>query len=108
MIRGILHIDLDSFFVSVEKALNPSLKGKPVIVGGQPDRRGVVASASYEARAFGIHSAMPLSQAYRLCPQSVFLQGNFARYQEASDKFMAILADFSPSLEPGGLDEAYL
>ena len=108
MIHGILHIDLDAFFVSVEQALNPELKGKPVIVGGQPDRRGVVASASYEARAFGIRSAMPLAKAYRLCPQAIFLQGNFYRYQEASDKFMAILSDFSPYLEPGGLDEAYL
>ncbi len=108
MIRGVLHIDLDAFFVSVEQALTPELKGKPVIVGGQPDRRGVVASASYEARAFGVRSAMPLAKAYRLCPQAIFLQGNFSRYQEASDKFMAILADFSPYLEPGGLEEAYL
>jgi len=108
MIRGILHIDLDAFFVSVEQALAPELKGKPVIVGGQPDRRGVVASASYEARAFGVHSAMPLYQAYRLCPKAIFLQGNFSKYREVSGKFMAILADFSPSLEPGGLEEAYL
>jgi DNA polymerase IV len=108
MIKGFLHVDLDAFFVSVEQALNPSLKGKPVIVGGQPDRRGVVASASYEARAFGIHSAMPLTRAYHLCPQAVFLQGNFAHYREASEKFMIILADFSPYIEPGGLDEAYL
>jgi len=108
MIRGILHIDLDAFFVSVEQALRPELAGKPVIVGGRPDRRGVVASASYEARAFGVRSAMPLSRAYRLCPQAIFLQGNFARYREYSEKFMAILSDFSPALEPGGLDEAYL
>lgn len=108
MIRGIFHIDLDAFFVSVEQVLAPGLKGKPVIVGGQPDRRGVVASASYEARAFGIRSAMPLYKAYQLCPQAIFLQGNFARYREASGKFMAILSDFSPCLEPGGLEEAYL
>ncbi len=84
------------------------LKGKPVIVGGRPDRRGVVATASYEARAFGVHSAMPLSRAYQLCPQAIFLQGNYHRYGEFSDKFMAILADFSPSMESGWLDEAYL
>ncbi len=108
MIKGFLHVDLDAFFVSVEQALNPSLKGKPVIVGGKPDRRGVVASASYEARTFGIHSAMPLTRAHRLCPEAIFLQGNFYRYREASDKFMEILAGFSPYIEPGGLDEAYL
>jgi DNA polymerase-4 len=108
MIRGILHVDLDAFFVSAEQSLKPELRGKPVIVGGRPDRRGVVASASYEARAFGIKAAMPLSRAYQLCPQAIFLEGNFTRYRELSDKFMAILADFSPALEPGGLDEAYL
>ena len=108
MIRGIFHIDIDAFFVSVEQALNPELCNKPVIVGGQPDRRGVVAAASYEARSFGIHSAMPLAKVYRLCPHAIFLQGNFSHYREISSKFMGILADFSPSLEPLGLDEAYL
>jgi len=106
--RRILHIDLDAFFVSVEQALAPELRGKPVIVGGRPDRRGVVASASYEARVFGVHAAMPLSQAYRLCPQAIFLQGSFQAYRNASEKFMTILAGFSPALEPAGLDEAYL
>jgi len=103
-----MHIDLDAFFVSVEQVLNPELKGKPVVVGGKPDRRGVVATASYEARAFGLHSGMPLITAIRLCPQAIFIEGSFARYRDASQRFMAILADFSPSIEPLGLDEAYL
>jgi DNA polymerase-4 len=106
--RTIFHADLDAFFVTVEQVLNPELWGKPVIVGGRPDSRGVVSSASYEARKFGVHAAMPLSQARRLCPQAIFLTGNYRRYGEFSGKFMAILADYSPSLEPGGLDEAYL
>ncbi|KPK24176.1 MAG: DNA polymerase IV, partial [Dehalococcoidia bacterium SG8_51_3] len=106
--RRIMHIDLDVFFVSVEQVLNPKLKGKPVVVGGKPDRRGVVAAASYEARAYGVHSAMPLLTASRLCPQAIFIEGNYKRYHEASQKFMAILADFSPFLEPLGIDEAYL
>jgi DNA polymerase IV len=106
--RTIIHIDLDSFFVSVERVLNPELNGKPVVVGGRPDSRGVVATASYEARKFGLHSAMPLVTAARLCPQAIFIEGNFARYREFSRKFMAILNDFSPFIEPGGLDEAYL
>ena len=106
--RTIMHIDLDAFFVSVEQVLNPDLRGKPVVVGGKPDRRGVVAAASYEARAFGLHSAMPLVTAARLCPQAIFIEGSFPRYRDASKEFMAILADFSPFLEPGGLDEAYL
>jgi DNA polymerase-4 len=103
-----MHIDLDAFFVSVEQVDNPSLKGKPVVVGGRPEGRGVVAAASYEARAFGLHSGMPLVTASRLCPQAIFIQGSFAKYRESSRKFMAILADFSPYLEPMGLDEAYL
>jgi len=108
MARQIMHIDMDAFFVSVEQALNPDLKSKPVVVGGRPERRGVVAAASYEARTFGLHSGMPLATASRLCPQAIFIEGNFTRYHDASQKFMAILADFSPYLEPLGLDEAYL
>jgi len=108
MARTIMHIDLDAFFVSVEQVLNPELQGKPVVVGGKPDRRGVVASASYEARVFGLHAGMPLAIAYRLCPQAIFIEGGFPKYRDASQRFMAILADFSPFLEPVSLDEAYL
>jgi len=108
MARCIFHIDLDAFFVSVEQMLNPKLKGKPVIVGGDPERRGVVASASYEARPFGIHAAMPASKARRLCPQAIFIRSHFSLYKDASAKFMKILGDFSPYIEPLGLDEAYL
>jgi len=104
----VIHVDLDAFFVSVEQVLNPELRGKPVVVGGRPGGRGVVAAASYEARAFGLHSAMPLKTAYRLCPQAIFIEGSFSRYRDASRNFMAILADFSPFIEPMGLDEAYL
>jgi DNA polymerase-4 len=86
--RRIIHIDLDSFFVSVEQVLNPELKGKSVVVGGKPDRRGVVATASYEARAFGLHSGMPLVTAAKLCPEAVFIEGNHAVYREFSRQFM--------------------
>ncbi|MBI3931381.1 MAG: DNA polymerase IV [Chloroflexi bacterium] len=106
--RIIMHVDLDAFFVSVEQVLNPELQGKAVVVGGRPGGRGVVAAASYEARAFGVHSAMPLKTASRLCPQAIFIEGSFPRYRAASQRFMAILADFSPFIEPLGLDEAYL
>ena len=108
MARRIMHIDLDAFFVSVEQRENPALKGKPVVVGGRPKGRGVVASASYEARAFGLHAGMPLATASRLCPQAIFIEGSFPKYRQASQNFMAILADFSPFLEPLGIDEAYL
>ncbi|MCL0097140.1 DNA polymerase IV [Dehalococcoidia bacterium] len=108
MARTIMHIDLDAFFVSVEQALNPELQGKPVVVGGSADKRGVVACASYEARAFGLHAGMPLTTASRLCPQATFIEGSFPKYRDASQRFMAILADFSPSLEPVSLDEVYL
>ena len=106
--RTIMHIDLDAFFVSVEQASNPELRGKPVVVGGKPGSRGVVATASYEARAFGLHSAMPISTAASLCPQAIFIEGNYNHYTDVSKKFMAILVDFSPFLEPMGLDEAYI
>jgi DNA polymerase-4 len=108
MARRIMHVDLDAFFVSVEQVDKPELRGKPVVVGGRPDRRGVVAAASYEARAYGLHSGMPLKTASRLCPQAIFIEGSFTKYREASRKFMAILADFTPFIEPMGIDEAYL
>jgi DNA polymerase-4 len=106
--RTILHVDLDAFFVAVEQARDPSLRGKPVIVGGDPSGRGVVATASYEARAFGVRSAMPLRTARRLAPHAIFLRGDGARYAQASRAFHAILRDFSPLVESGGLDEAYI
>ena len=103
-----MHVDLDSFFVSVEQVVNPGLKGKPIVVGGDPKGRGVVATASYEARAFGLHSGMPLVTAARLCPAAILIEADFVKYREFSRKFMAILNDFSPSIEPRGIDEAYL
>ncbi|MBI4282778.1 MAG: DNA polymerase IV [Chloroflexi bacterium] len=108
MDRRIFHVDLDAFFVSVERALDPALEGKPVVVGGEPGARGVVACASYEARAYGLHAGMPISQAQRLCPHAAYLKGRFARYQEVSRQFMAILAGYTPLFEPMGIDEAYL
>ena len=106
--RTIFHIDLDAFFVTVEQVLDPALRGKAVIVGGRPQSRGVVAAASYEARKYGVHSAMPLARAKQICPKAVFLAGNYRKYVEFSHKFMDILGDYTPSLQPGGLDEAYL
>lgn len=103
----ILHIDLDAFFVSVEQVLNPALRGKAVIVGGLSGR-GVVASASYEARRFHIRAGMPVITARLLCPHAIFLEGNFPLYRSYSREFMDILSGFTPLLETGGLDEAYL
>jgi DNA polymerase IV len=107
-VTPILHVDMDAFFVSVELLERPELRGKPVIVGGQPNRRGVVSAASYEARRYGVHSAMPLRTAGRLCPQGVFLEGRHDLYAEWSDRVAAILAQFSPVVEMASIDEAYL
>jgi len=108
MLRQILHIDLDAFFVSVEQMLNPELRGKAVVVGGHVDSRGIIAAASYEAREYGLKSGMSIAKAHRLCPHAIFVPGKFSHYIDASKKFMSILADFTPDIEPMGLDEAYL
>jgi DNA polymerase IV len=105
---SILHVDMDAFFVSVELLERPDLRGKPVVVGGRADQRGVVSAASYEARKFGIHSAMPLRTAGHVCPHAVFLDGNHAKYSEWSDRVASILVKFSPIVEMVSIDEAYL
>ncbi|HEX4663519.1 MAG TPA: DNA polymerase IV, partial [Terriglobales bacterium] len=106
--RIIFHLDMDAFFVSVEELLDPSLKGKPVIVGGPKDQRGVVAAASYAARKFGVHSAMPLRTAAKLCPDGVYLDGHPELYREYSRKVHDILCRYSPKVEMASVDEAYL
>ena len=107
-VGSILHVDMDAFFVSVELLERPELRGRPVIVGGQPNQRGVVTAASYEARKFGVHSAMPLRTAGRLCPHAVYLDGHLTKYSEWSDRVATILAKFSPIVEMVSIDEAYL
>ncbi len=102
----ILHVDMDAFFASVEQLDNPEFRGRPVIVGGE--ERGVVSACSYEARKFGVHSAMPSAQARRLCPHGVFVRGRMSRYAEVSEMVMAVLRDFSPQVEQASVDEAYM
>ncbi len=106
--RIVFHVDMDAFFVSVEELYDPSLKGKPVVVGGQANERGVVAAASYAARKFGIHSAMPLRTAAKLCPTAVFVDGHPDRYRDYSHKVHKVLESFSPRVEMVSIDEAYL
>ena len=106
--RTYFHVDMDAFFVSVEELFDPSLKGKPVVVGGRPDQRGVVSAASYAARKFGVHSALPLRTAYRLCPQAIFVDGHPDRYREYSGRVLEVLRGFTPLVEMASIDEAYL
>src|ERR1700737_2805516 len=106
--RTIFHVDMDAFFVSVEELFNPELKGKAVVVGGQRDERGVVSAASYEARKFGVHSAMPLRAAAKLCPHAIFVNGHPDRYRECSEKVHRVLTSFSPLVEMTSIDEAHL
>lgn len=102
------HVDMDAFFVSVEELYDPSLKGKAVVVGGQRDERGVVSAASYAARKFGVHSAMPLRTAAKMCPRAIFVDGHPDRYREFSEKVHKVLGTFSPQVEMASIDEAYL
>lgn len=106
--RKIIHVDMDAFFASVEQRDNPELKGKPVIVGGKPNSRGVVAACSYEARQFGIRSAMPCSKAYRLCPDAIFVPPRFEAYRDVSNQIREIFWQYASEVEPLSLDEAYL
>lgn len=109
MERRIAHIDMDAFFASVEVVADPSLAGRPLIIGGSwEDQRGVVSTASYEARRFGVHSAMPLAEAKRRCPQGIFMRGNVARYREASCKVRSVLESVTPHVQMASIDEAYL
>ncbi|HSV96548.1 MAG TPA: DNA polymerase IV [Spirochaetota bacterium] len=111
MSRLVLHVDMDAFFTSIEQLDNPEYRGKPVVVGADPRGgrgRGVVSAASYEARVFGIHSALPISRAYQRCPGAIFLPPRFERYQELSDIVMNVLGTFTPLVEPISIDEAFL
>src|SRR5438270_12101583 len=99
---------MDAFFVSVEELYDPSLQGKPVVVGGRPNERGVVAAASYAARRFGVHSAMPLRTAHKLCPQAIFVDGHPERYRDYSERVFQILNSLTPKLVMASTDDAYL
>jgi DNA polymerase-4 len=106
--RKIIHLDMDAFYASVEQRDDPSLRGKPLAVGGSPQSRGVVAAASYEARKFGVRSAMPMARAVRLCPELLIVRPDFSKYRSASQTVMGLLRECTPLVEPLSLDEAYL
>ncbi len=106
--RAISHVDMDAFYASVEQRDRPELRGRPVIVGADPKGRGVVSACSYEARVFGVHSAMPISRAYRACPHAVYLPVDMDKYARVSTEIMAILGEFTPLVEPVSVDEAFL
>lgn len=108
MTRAILHVDMDAFYAAVEQRDNPDFRGKPVIVGAGPQERGVVAACSYEARKFGVHSAMPSRTAYRLCPRGIFVHPDFPKYRQVSKQVMTILGNFTPLVQPISIDEAFL
>ncbi len=108
MVRHIIHADLDAFYAAVEQLDNPELRGKAVMVGGRPEGRGVVATASYEARKFGVHSAMPMATAVRHCPEGIIVRPRFDRYREMSGRIMDIFRDVTPIIQPVSVDEAYL
>jgi len=107
-VRKIIHIDMDAFYASVEQRDQPNLKGKPVIVGGDPQSRGVVAACSYEARKFGIHSAMPCATAYKLCPHANFIRPRFDAYKSVSFQIREIFHEYTDLVEPLSLDEAFM
>jgi DNA polymerase-4 len=106
--RTIIHVDMDAFYASIEQRDRPETRGRPVIVGADPRGRGVVSAASYEARRFGVHSAMPIGRAFRLCPEGVFLPVDMDKYADVSREIMAVLAGFTPLIEPLSIDEAFL
>src|SRR3974390_1975329 len=106
--KTFFHVDMDAFFVSVEELFDPTLKGKPVVVGGRPNERGVVSAASYAARKFGVPSAMPLRTAYKLCPQAIFVDGHPDRYREYSHRVHDVLESFSPLVEMASIGDASL
>jgi len=107
-VRKIIHVDMDAFFAAVEIRDNPRYKGKPLIVGGSPKSRGVVSTCSYEARKYGIHSAMPSATAYRLCPHAIFVHGRYQAYREVSEQVREIFYEYTDLVEPVSIDEAYL